>query len=134
MVTPGTDGGGLRVLVVEDNVDAAEALSVLLEVLGYSVGTVHDGPSAVAMIRDTKPDVAFVDLALPGMNGNEVARALRSDPPLPTTLIALTGYGGDRDRQEAADAGFSHFLVKPVAAETIEALLCEIARRDDSAQ
>jgi CheY-like chemotaxis protein len=105
-----------RVLVVDDNVDSAESLAVLLEMAGHQVRTAHDGPSALAMAREYKPEIVLLDIGLPaGMDGYEVARRLRPDAGAGgVVLVALTGFGQDEDRRRAAQAGFDHHLVKPV--------------------
>ncbi|SAL55168.1 response regulator receiver protein [Caballeronia choica] len=113
-----------RVLLVDDSVDAAEALSMLLETLGHEVRTMHDGTSALAIVDEFRPEVVILDIGLPGMDGFALARELRK---LPSTrdalLIALTGYGGDEDRLRARAAGFDHHLVKPVAFADLEDLI-----------
>ncbi|MGH7818834.1 MAG: response regulator [Candidatus Binatia bacterium] len=113
-----------RILVVDDNVDAAESLACLLGLLGHDVRVAHDGPSALAAAAGRSPDVVFLDLGLPGMDGYEVARRLRSEPRFASTvLVALTGYGQDEDRRRSEEAGFDHHLVKPVEPQAIESLL-----------
>jgi two-component system, OmpR family, response regulator len=123
---PGESRRPRRVLLVDDSVDAAEAMSMLLETLGHEVGVMHDGPSALAMVDDFAPEVVILDIGLPGMNGFEVARELRTRAVTKTALlIALTGYGADSDRQQAHDAGFDHHLVKPVSFTAVEAVIAE---------
>jgi len=113
-----------RVLIVEDNPDASDALHMLLELLGHKVRVVRDGPSALEAVRANAPDVALVDIGLPGMDGYEVARRAR---PLATpgrmTLIALTGYGRDEDKARALAAGFDYHLTKPVDVDALRSLL-----------
>jgi PAS domain S-box-containing protein len=122
---PATAGGEpARVLLVEDNLDAAEALSELLRMWGHEVETAHDGVSALQTARQTRPGVVLLDIGLPGMDGYEVARELRSTPGLAATrLIALTGYGQESDRHRSRLAGIDHHLVKPVDLEQLRALL-----------
>jgi PAS domain S-box-containing protein len=116
--------GGGRVLVVDDNEDAASLLGVLLEELGYQVQVVHDGPSALATVDEFRPDVALIDIGLPVMDGLEVARRLRQNTAAAATrLVALTGYGQERDRHASRAAGFSVHLVKPVDAAALRAVL-----------
>jgi signal transduction histidine kinase/DNA-binding response OmpR family regulator len=104
-----------RVLLVEDNPDGAETLSTLLRLAGHEVRVASDGPAAVAAAAEYRPDVAVVDIGLPGMDGYEVARRLRADPATRrAVLVAATGYGRDDDRRRAAEAGFDHHMVKPV--------------------
>ncbi|HEX6903126.1 MAG TPA: ATP-binding protein [Thermoanaerobaculia bacterium] len=115
---------GLRILVVEDNVDSAEMMSFLLELRGHQVRTAYHGLEALETARDFNPQAVLCDIGLPGMNGYEVAARLREQPDFQeTTLIALTGYGQEDARRRAQEAGFDHHLVKPVEPETLEALL-----------
>jgi two-component system CheB/CheR fusion protein len=125
---PGPPGPS-RVLMVEDNPDAAESLQLLLEVLGHRVDVAHDGPEALAAAHAHPPDVMLVDIGLPGMDGYEVARKVRSDPALRgVVLVALTGYGREEDRRAAFAAGFDHHLVKPVDPDNLEKLIRGVAR------
>jgi len=113
-----------RVLIVEDNLDAAEALSELLRMWGHDVEVTHDGVSALRAARQGEPDVVLLDIGLPGMDGYEVARELRAIPGLAAArLIALTGYGQESDRRRSSLAGVDHHLVKPVDLERLRALL-----------
>ncbi|WP_213781108.1 response regulator [Caballeronia sp. dw_276] len=122
----GDSGLPRRVLLVDDSVDAAEAMSMLLETLGHDVRVMHDGPSALAMVDEFAPEVVILDIGLPGMNGFEVARDLRTRAVTKSALlIALTGYGADSDRQKAHDAGFDHHLVKPVSFTAIETVIID---------
>ena len=119
-----------RILVVEDNVDAAETLGALLELLGHEVHVAHDGPAALELARAKTPRVLLVDIGLPGMDGYEVARRAREDPQLRgAILFALTGYGRDEDRKAALDAGFDGHLVKPVTVEALEEVVAQSASR-----
>jgi PAS domain S-box-containing protein len=113
-----------RVLMVEDNPDAAESLSMVLELLGHQVRVAHDGMSALEAARAELPDLMLIDIGLPGMSGYEVAQAIRRDPRLKhLRLVALTGYGRSEDQAQAIAAGFDHHLVKPVDLEALEALV-----------
>jgi PAS domain S-box-containing protein len=113
-----------RVLIADDNVDAAESLRMWLEMSGHEVHTAHDGPSALAAAESAQPEVVLLDLAMPGMSGFDVARRIRSAPwGSKMVLIALTGWGQDEDRQHAAEAGFNHHLTKPVLPDDVEALI-----------
>ena len=105
-----------RVLVVDDNVDAAELLSDALEGLGYETRTAYDGPSALEVAAAFDPDIALLDIGLPAMDGYELARRLRGRPDTakPLRLIALTGYGRDTDRVRTREAGFDAHMVKPI--------------------
>ncbi len=108
-------GGRRRVLIVEDNVDAAETLAMLLELYGHEARVACDGETALAVASVNVPDMMIVDIGLPGMDGYEVARRVRLEPTLGRVLlVALTGYGRDEDRQQAVAAGFDRHLVKPV--------------------
>jgi signal transduction histidine kinase/ActR/RegA family two-component response regulator len=116
-----------RVLLVDDNVDAAVSLAELLRSAGYEVRAVYDGAEALAAVEHFTPDIALLDIGLPGMNGYELAAALRADPRLHgLLLIALTGYGREPDRARALAATFDQHFVKPVA---MEALLDAMTRR-----
>jgi len=113
-----------RVLVVDDNVDAATSLALLLKLDGHDVKLAHDGPAALLAARSFEPQVVLLDIGLPGMSGYEVARELRRDPAFAeTTLIALTGYGQAEDRRKSKSAGFDHHLTKPIDDEALAAVL-----------
>ncbi|MBC7983541.1 MAG: response regulator, partial [Candidatus Obscuribacterales bacterium] len=113
-----------RVLIVEDNVDAAQSLAILLAASGHDVRVSHDGPTAVEAALDHPPDVVLLDIGLPGFDGYEVARRMREQPILGNVeLVALTGYGRSSDLQRAHDAGFDHHLVKPANFEQIKQIL-----------
>ena len=113
-----------RVLLVEDNVDAADALAELLRLWGHEVAVAHDGAAAVQMAQTLAPGVVLLDIGLPGMDGYQVASVLRSLPDLQRALIvALTGYGQEADRQRSSLAGFDHHLVKPVDLEVLRRLV-----------
>ena len=118
------DGHGQRVLVVDDNEDAATLLAMALEGLGHEVRVAHDGPSALSVVQTFTPDVAFLDIGLPAMDGYELAAQLRARPALERVrLVALTGYGQQSDRETSHRAGFSAHLVKPVELAEIEAVI-----------
>jgi CheY-like chemotaxis protein len=113
-----------RVLVVDDNRDAADSLGVLLRLLGAEVHVAHSGPEALEQARLHRPAVVLLDLGMPGMDGYQVARRIRQLPGLgDITLIALTGWGQDADRRDTAAAGFNHHLTKPADIKELEALL-----------
>ncbi|BAN24394.1 response regulator [Caballeronia insecticola] len=113
-----------RILLVDDSVDAALAMSMLLEALGHEVRTEYDGPRALASIDDFRPDVVVLDIGLPGMSGFDVAREMRKRAATKDALLlALTGYSSEADRLRALDAGFDHHLTKPVTFDALEALL-----------
>ena len=116
-----------RVLVVDDNRDAAESLGVLLEFLGASVMVVHDGPAALAALDVHQPTAVLLDIGMPGMDGYEVARRMRARPDGGALLlIALTGWGQAQDQALSRQAGFDHHLVKPADIEQLQALLGNI--------
>jgi CheY-like chemotaxis protein len=109
-----------RILIVDDNVDAAESLASLLAAGGCEVQYVHDGRAAINAVQSAVPDIVLLDIGLPGMDGFEVARRLRRIPGVPALrIIAVTGYGSDVDRGRATEAGFDHHLVKPVDLEDL---------------
>jgi len=115
-----------RVLVVDDNTDAADSLAMLLRLLKQEVVVAYDGSAALAHAEATPPSVAFVDLGMPRMDGFELARRFRADPALKNVvLVALTGWGQPEDRQRTKETGFDHHLVKPVDADTLRHLLGE---------
>jgi CheY-like chemotaxis protein len=113
-----------RVLLIDDNVDAAESLAQLLALSGHETRTAGDGQHGIRLAQDFKPEFVFCDLGLPGMSGYEVARELRSLPfGREMVLAALTGYGQPADREKTAQAGFDAHLVKPVDPSVIESFL-----------
>ena len=113
-----------RVLVVDDNRDAADSLGMLLQFLGADVHVVHDGPSALEAMKTFNPAVVLLDLGMPGMNGLEVARRMREDPQARgMTLVALTGWGQREDRRRTHEAGFDYHLVKPADVNTLQSIL-----------
>ncbi len=115
---------GLRVLVADDNVDAADSLAQIIVLAGHHASVANDGLQALALARETRPDVALLDIGMPGLSGYDVAAALRNLPwAADTLLVALTGWGQADDKRRAAAAGFDHHLTKPVDPEDIERLL-----------
>ena len=113
-----------RVLVVDDNLDAADSLGMLLQFLGAEVAVVHDGPAALERMKSFHPEVVLLDLGMPGMNGLEVARLMREDPSLAgITLVALTGWGQRDDRRRTHEAGFDYHLVKPADLQALQTIL-----------
>jgi signal transduction histidine kinase len=117
---PATDAGKLRILVIDDNLDSARGMARLLELMGHVVELAADGPSSLEIARQFRPDVVVLDIGLPGMNGYDVAEALRRENGCrDTCLIAVTGYGQARDRARSKDAGFNYHLVKPVDMDTL---------------
>jgi PAS domain S-box-containing protein len=113
-----------RVLVVDDNIDAAQMLAMLLDMYGHETRTAHTGAEALDAAATFKPEVVFLDIGLPGMNGYEVARRLRNDPAVRgATLVALTGWGTEEDKSHALEAGFDYHLTKPVETTAIDRVL-----------
>lgn len=113
-----------RVLVVDDNVDAADSLAILLRLQGHDVRMAHDGLEALQVAESFRPEVVVLDIGLPKLNGYEVARALRAEPwGREPVLIAVTGWGHETDRRRSAEAGFDHHLVKPVDPAALHELI-----------
>ena len=118
---------GVRVLVVDDNHDAAQVLCMLLQSIGVNVEAVDSGPAALAAIPDYRPNVILMDIGMPGMDGNEVARRIRQQPEFnDIKLIALTGWGQEKDRQRSKESGFDHHLTKPVNFQDLTDLIASI--------
>ena len=114
----------LRVLVVDDNVDAADGLKMLLELDGENVDAAYDGEAALRRARESRPQVVLLDVGMPGMDGYEVARRLREAPETRNAyIIAVTGWGQSEDRQKSKEAGFDLHLVKPIDPEALRRLL-----------
>ena len=127
--TPITDevqlpSAGRRILVADDNRDAAESLAMLLEMAGHEVRVAHHGRAALAVAQAFRPDTALLDIGMPEMSGYEVAQALRNEPwAVGIRLIALTGWGQDSDRRRALEAGFDHHLIKPVDPDQLAGMM-----------
>jgi CheY-like chemotaxis protein len=118
------DAPGRRILVVDDNEDAAELLALALAQLGHSTRTANDGPSALQAAEEFVPDVALLDIGLPVMDGYELARQLRHIPKLKhVRLVAVTGYGEAADRRLSQEAGFDAYVLKPVSMQELESVL-----------
>ena len=125
---------GRRVMVVDDNIDAADSLALLLEREGHQVSVAYDGEQAVRVYAEQHPEAVVMDIGLPLLDGYEAARAMRmAQGTHPLLLIALTGWGQGDDRRRSQEAGFDHHLVKPIAPRTIHALLVEHTRLAPSA-
>lgn len=128
-----TVGGGdtaRRVLVVDDNRDAADTLALLLELMGHTTRTAHDGPAALEAAAAFEPDIVLLDIGLPRMNGYEVCRKLREEPwGRSAFVVALTGWGQAEDQRNASEAGFDRHLVKPVEEEVLQKVLREAPAR-----
>jgi len=120
----------LKILVIDDNEDAAEMCATFLELAGQDVRRAYNGRSALALAEAFRPRVALLDIGLPDISGYEVARALRRAPwATNLLLVAVTGWGQDQDKQRALDAGFDHHLTKPIEPDELERLLQSIAHR-----
>ena len=114
---------GKRVLMVDDNRDAAETTAMLLDALGYASSMAHDGLAGVEAIKADAPDLVLLDIGLPGISGIKVAQKIRAEMANPPPLIAITGYGQERDREASFEAGFYEHLTKPVDVDKLVALL-----------
>jgi CheY-like chemotaxis protein len=115
---------GRRILVADDNRDAAESLAMLLELAGHEVRVADHGRAALAVAQVFRPDTALLDIGMPDMSGYEVAQALRAEPwAAGIRLIALTGWGQDSDRKRAIDAGFDQHVVKPVDPDQLSGMI-----------
>lgn len=128
-VAPSENGGdgiggsskGNRILVVDDNVDAAESAGEILRLLGNEVSVVHDGLAAVTAVEEWRPDIVLLDIGLPGIDGYEVAKRVRQSPHgKGVMLVALTGWGQDQDKQRTSDSGFDQHWVKPVGLDKLK--------------
>jgi PAS domain S-box-containing protein len=113
-----------RILVVDDNRDAAESMAMMLEIIGHETSMAHDGHQALEVAEAFRPDTILLDIGMPGMNGYETCRRLRETPRgRDMVVVALTGWGQDEDRERSREAGFDHHLTKPVELATLQALL-----------
>jgi CheY-like chemotaxis protein len=120
------EANGRYVLVVDDNEDAASTLAAALRMLGHTVHVAHDGPSAIELAGRAAFDLALLDIGLPVMDGYELAQHLRAAGTRPIALVAITGYGQERDKRQSAEAGFDAHLVKPVTVETLKTALRQV--------
>lgn len=121
--------GRRRILVVDDNVDSAHSLAMLLQLMGNEVRMAHDGPSALEAAAAFVPDIVLLDIGLPGMNGLDVARRMRKIPALQNAvLVAQTGWGQDEDRRRSQEAGFNTHLVKPIDLAALQAMLATLGK------
>ncbi len=120
----------LQVLVVDDNMDAAQSLAMLLKGSGHQVRMAHTGPAALQAALDYRPNVVLLDIGLPGMDGYEVAKRIRQQPALQNVvLVAISGYGQDTDRQRSQEAGFHAHLVKPADFGKVQQILATVSAR-----
>ena len=123
-------GPALRVLVVDDNLDAANVLKMLVEEAGHLVRMAHTGPTALTAALVYRPDVMLLDIGLPELDGFEVAKRIRQEPLLhDIVLVAVTGYRPAADRQRMQEAGFDHYLVKPVDFEKVREILAAVTEK-----
>jgi PAS domain S-box-containing protein len=117
-----------RILVVDDNVDAAESLAMMLRMWHHDVLTVYDGPEALAVAPSYRPEIVILDIGLPGISGYEVARRLRERPEfVDVLLVAMTGYGQDEDRRRSREAGLDHHLTKPANPDELHKLIASVS-------
>lgn len=122
--------GSLRIVVVDDNKDAADTLAELLRASGHDVNTAYDGIAAIGAVDSYRPDVVLLDIGLPRLNGFDVAQKIRAhDPQNRIVLVAVTGWGQDEDRRRSREAGFDHHLVKPVDPASLELIFASVAAR-----
>ena len=116
--------------MIDDIVDAAQILVMMLEMFGHGVEVAYDGPSGLEAALATRPDLMLLDIGLLGFTGYAVAERIRRQPALKNTvLVALTGYGRDADRRLAQDAGFDHHLIKPADFAEVQKILASVAKR-----
>jgi CheY-like chemotaxis protein len=122
------------VLIVEDNRDAREMLRIMLELSGHQVLEAEEGLSGLELLKKARPDIAVIDVGLPGLNGYDIARRFRAEPGSGAVmLVALTGYGTPEARERSRQAGFDHHLIKPVNVEALEEIMRGQAPRDAGA-
>ncbi|WP_254509013.1 hybrid sensor histidine kinase/response regulator [Anatilimnocola floriformis] len=129
-IVPGSHGAALRVLVVDDNLDSAQSLGLLLEATGHDVQLAYDGPTALQATLDYRPHVVLLDIGLPDLDGYEVAKRIREQPALKNiVLVAMTGYGNVADLRRSGDAGFNHHLVKPADFMKVKEILATVPEK-----
>jgi CheY-like chemotaxis protein/two-component sensor histidine kinase len=127
---PEAASGARRVLIVDDNIDAAETLAMMLGILGQETRQAHDGHAAVTAAAEYKPEVVFMDIGLPGLSGHEAASRIRKDLGMGDVyMIALSGYGTEEDRRKSLYAGFDAHLVKPLDPAALPSILASAERR-----
>lgn len=125
---PAAAARALRILVADDNEDGREMMRYFLESARHTVATASDGPSALAAVEESRPEVAILDIGMPGLNGYKVAEQIRdSDRPQSLTLVALSGLGQEEDKRHATEAGFDVHFTKPVDIQALNKLLASIA-------
>jgi CheY-like chemotaxis protein len=121
-------GRSLRVLIADDNEDAADMLAQLVRMRGYQVAVAHDGLEAVSSAASFMPDIALLDIGMPELDGHQVAAELRKERGAEVTLVAITGWGDGAAKQRAATAGFDHHLTKPIDLDGLISWLAEHSR------
>ena len=129
LATEPLKGAPLRVLVVDDNVDAAHAMKHVLKLSGHQVTLAHDGPGALAAAAAEPPELVLLDIGLPGMDGYAVAARLREAGHDRAALVAITGYGQEEDLRRSTAAGFDHHLVKPVDGAVLRKIIADLSAR-----
>jgi CheY-like chemotaxis protein len=118
----------MKILLADDNGDAAFSLGALLEIGGHEVLIAHDGEEALQIARQSTPDAMILDIGMPRLTGDQVARAVRSEPwGARALLVAVTGWGEPDDKERTSAAGFDHHLIKPVDVDEVEKLLRDFA-------
>ena len=122
-MTPATPAASKKVLVVDDNTDAADSLATLLGVMGYEVRIAYDGPEAIEAADEFQPAVALLDIGLPKLSGYDIARHVRQKHGADVLLVAITGWGQEEDRRKAREAGFDHHFTKPADFEVLLKLI-----------
>jgi CheY-like chemotaxis protein len=121
----GPNGLTRRVLIIEDNRDAREMFRMMLELAGHEVHEAEEGVRGLELLKTMRPDIAVIDVGLPGLNGYEIAKRFRQEPDSRSVmLVALTGYGTPEARERSRAAGFDHHLIKPVNPETLQEIMC----------
>lgn len=122
----------LKIIIVDDNIDTADSLAILVEMMGHEVKTAYDGPEALALAAEYNPHIILMDIGLPTLSGYEVAIELRKQAMFKdTTLVAITGYGQESDRLLAADAGFNHHMIKPVNFDKVQEILDDVHKEQE---
>ena len=122
-MNPAPSDGTAKVLVVDDNEDAADSLATLLNVMGYEVRIAYDGPEAIEAADEFQPAVALLDIGLPRLSGYDIARHVREKRGGEVLLVAITGWGQEEDRRKAREAGFDHHFTKPADFDKLLALI-----------
>jgi len=121
-----------RVLVVDDNVDVTDTLTEVLEMIGHETRDAHDGPTALAIAQEFRPDVVLLDIGLPEMSGYEVAQRLRAQPGGKELMIVALTWGQQADLARTSESGFDHHLVKPAGLEALRELIGDARGRRES--